>query len=266
MIYTIEHGPKILIAHVSRYLCRCSWRERVVQRAGLLQVRCRELWTQLLVDEERVGLLLHLLVDVGYGLAELLDRFVEVLLCHHHRLRLQLLHDCLVDQGEQVLDQRTILRLCLLSQHQDGVLRDLGAHMRHVIGADIIDDVRSLADLLVIRFLSDLERRRGLLSNFQSGCSRLFQLLIHDDFLALGLYLVLKGIVVDVVGLEGLLPVHLLEFVVYHGGRLGEEESFRVLQLIVDVKRGCSLLHALFSLRIDEHFCCWYVWILLLHL
>ena len=237
-----------------------------MQRAGLLQVRCRELWAQLLVNEERVGLLLHLLVDVGYGLTELLDRFVEVLLRHHHRLRLQLLHDCLVDQGEQVLDQRAILRLRLLSQHQDGVLRDLGAHMRHVIGADIINDVSSLADLLVIRFLSDLERRRGLLSNFQSGCSRLFQLLIHGNFLALGLYLVLKCIIVDIVGFKGLLPVHLLEFVVYHGGRLGEEQSFRVLQFVVYVKRGCSLLHTIFSLRIDKHFCCWYVWILLLHL
>ena len=129
-------------------------------------MRSRELRTQLLVDEERVGLLLHLLVNVGYGLAKLLDRLVEVLLRHHHRLRLQLLHDCLVDQGEQVLDQRAILRLCLLSQHQDGILRDLRAHVRYVIGADIIDDVSRLANLLVIRFLSDLERRRGLLSNF----------------------------------------------------------------------------------------------------
>ena len=54
--------------------------------------------TELLVNEERVRLVLDLLVDTGDGFTHLLHRSLEVFLRHADRLLLELLHDCLVDE------------------------------------------------------------------------------------------------------------------------------------------------------------------------
>lgn len=70
-----------------------------------LKIGSGEGWSKLLVNEESVAMLLNLVVDTRNGLLEHIYRVFELLVGHHNRLLLDLPHDGLVDQREQVLDE-----------------------------------------------------------------------------------------------------------------------------------------------------------------
>ena len=97
---------------------RCKFRP-----SRLIELGCRELWSKHLLNEEGVALAFDLVVDSRNGFLELTDLLVELFRCHLHRLTLQLLHDGLIDQRQQLFDECLVLRLRRLGQHEHVMLR-----------------------------------------------------------------------------------------------------------------------------------------------
>ena len=69
-----------------------------------------------------ITLLFILIIYALNGLFVLSDCLIELFFFHLERLLLKLLCHCFVDLCENLFDQKTVLGLCLLSQHQNWVL------------------------------------------------------------------------------------------------------------------------------------------------
>ena len=135
--FTFHHGGQVPIAllfvqidHDQRWIWTVSWRP--------LLLICNDHQLRI-IHEECLALLSYLLVNSWNGCPKLIDRFLEVLDTHPNRLLLQLLHECLINQCKQLLDQRAILGLRLLGQHQLFVATADWSHHRFWIRVHVVE-------------------------------------------------------------------------------------------------------------------------------
>lgn len=94
------------------------WRDHQLLLLQLLmRLLLQLLQAGFVLSEEGLTAVLDLVVNGGNHLFKLVDCLLELIFAHPHGLLLNLAHQCLVDQREQLLDQGTVLSLRLLCQH-----------------------------------------------------------------------------------------------------------------------------------------------------